>query len=113
MATKNTSAADSVASELAATAESNAVALALPAAPDPIPAVLTSVPAFPRDVVLVNDTAISYVVARTFVGSGSREYVCANSNDDIKRMVTDCRQIMELGGYASAEVAPLRVIESE
>lgn len=67
---------------------------------------------FPREVVIVNDTAMNYVVARTFVGAGTSAKVVVNDDDEITRMNTDCEQIMSLNdSYKDAEVSPLRVDE--
>lgn len=75
------------------------------------PAVATQ--EFPREVSIVNETAMDYVVARTFVGAASSALVSVNDDDEITRMKTDCEQIMSLNdSYAGLEVSPLRVTEA-
>lgn len=69
---------------------------------------------FPRSMVIVNDTAMEFVVARVHMPAGSRAPVRVNDADELTRITTDCEQIMSLSDhYKDAEVSPLRVVEAD
>lgn len=67
---------------------------------------------FPREVNIVNDTAFDYVVARTFVGKGTKVPVTVSDEDEVTRIKTDCNHIVGLlDNYKEAKEAPVRVEE--
>lgn len=79
-----------------------------------MPDVQSETLSFPRDIFIVNETAMNYVVARKYVSAGATEAVSVNDDDEITRIKTDCEQIMSLNDtYAGMEVSPLRVTEAQ
>ncbi len=68
---------------------------------------------FPRDMTIVNDTAIDYVVARKFVAKNSKATVLVKDEDELTRIQTDCQHIVGLlDNYKEAKLAPVRVEEA-
>lgn len=67
---------------------------------------------FPREINIVNDTAIDYVVARTFIAKGTKVPVTVNDEDELTRIKTDCNHIVGLlDNYKEAKEPPVRIEE--
>jgi hypothetical protein len=74
-----------------------------PSAPQPDPA-------FPREVEIVNETPIPYIVGSLHIDAGATVPVLVKGEDEITRMKTDCRYIMEMTpAYALLDPQPLRI----
>jgi predicted secreted protein len=87
-------------------------ALIAPAPKDPAPAKVVAEP-FPREVVIANDTPISRIVAATFIAPGAKVPVVVRNQDEITRIETDIKHLIELNPeFAELEEKPLRVIDA-
>lgn len=67
---------------------------------------------FPRDVVLVNDSPRDFVIARTPLPANSKASVNVKDEDELTRLKTDCKHLVELLDNKDAEKAPIRVEEA-
>ncbi|ABO60606.1 hypothetical protein LA345_38965 (plasmid) [Burkholderia vietnamiensis] len=74
----------------------------------------TAKPAFPREMTLVNETAMPYVVARTHVAPGESKPVTVANEDELARHETDIAHLLFLNdSYKDAEVKPLRIVDAD
>lgn len=78
----------------------------------PAPAVVVPEP-FPRKVVVVNDTPMHHIVGGALVAPSSQASLEVRDQDQITRLETDCKHLMELTpAYSGLEVQPLRVVDA-
>ena len=83
-----------------------------PAPKDPAPAKVAAEP-FPREVIIANDTPVSRIVAAAFIAPGAKVPVVVRNQDEITRIETDIKHLMELNPeFAVLEEKPLRVIDA-
>jgi hypothetical protein len=70
--------------------------------------------AFPREVVIVNDTTAQYVVGNLHIGPHSSVTKVVNDADEIVRLESDCEALMSLVPvYGDLATPPLRILDGE
>ncbi|WP_321946569.1 hypothetical protein [Paraburkholderia sp. J10-1] len=71
-------------------------------------------PEFPRQMQIVNDTAMPYVIARVYVEPGKAAPVTVRDADEKARIEVDCEHLLELNGsYEDREVPALRLVDAD
>jgi hypothetical protein len=71
------------------------------------------VAAFPREVEIINDTAIPFTIARAYIEPRTSVRVMVGDDDEITRIKTDCEHILSMNEvYAALEVPALRVVDT-
>lgn len=68
---------------------------------------------FPREITIVNDTPLKFIVAANLIGPGASASGVVRNQDEITRIQTDCKHLMSLTpAYAELDPQPLRVIDA-
>lgn len=98
------------AASAASVAEPKLEAAAAPAAPVVVEVVAEK---FPREVTIINDTPLKFIVAAALIGPGDSVPAVVRNQDEITRIHTDCKHLMSLTpAFAELDPQPLRVIDA-
>jgi|GEM_PF-6159850 len=102
--------ADSTVAAASAAPVAEPEAPAAPAAPAAVEVVAEQ---FPREVTIINDTPLKFIVAAALIGPGDAVPAVVRNQDEITRIQTDCKHLMSLTpAFAELDPQPLRVIDA-